>query len=108
MKNETIQEALGLDSSFTDLIKDLLDQKFGELERISDIIETSAEEVRNDDLGKVNAKLSTYEKKLVFLGMMIGARKVTSDMEGFFTTGIIGSIIKEQKKRKRKDDDDGE
>ena len=108
MKNETIQEALGLEESFPKLIKNLLDQKFEELERISDIMETAAEEVRNDDLGEVNVKLSTYEKKLVFLGMMIGARKVGNDVEGFLSSSILGSIIKEQKKKRKKDDEDGE
>jgi len=39
---------------------------------------------------------------------MIGARKVGNDMEGFLSSSILGSIIKEQKMKRKKDDEDGE
>ena len=94
MKNETITEALGINETFFKFAHDIVDEVWENEQRVSDIINKTAEEVRNYDLGEIDAKISDYEKKLILLGMIIGGKRARMELSDTLMGGLISHIKK--------------
>lgn len=74
MEKETISDALGLSAEWRDNTVDAVESCLGEVEKLSDVMETIAIVVKEDEFGDPGSKgydLTAYEKKLIYAGYMI-------------------------------------
>jgi hypothetical protein len=74
MGKETISDALGLSAEWRDNTVDAVESCIGEVEKLSDVMETIAIVVKEDEFGepgRTGYELTAYEKKLIYAGYMI-------------------------------------
>ena len=79
-KNQTITGGLGLKEGYFDVARDLVKKKLEDLDTISDALEAVAEEVRDEELGESNFRVSDYEKKLILSGFIMGCVRAEAEM----------------------------
>jgi hypothetical protein len=100
----SISEALKIEEGWLRKIEAFVTENWEKHETISDIMEETAIFVRDDEFGGVvNCNLSTYEKKLVLLGFMIGNMKAKSSIEEVHHN-LMMQMISEMIKRKGEED----
>jgi len=74
MEKETISDALGLSAEWRDNTVDAVESCISEVEKLSDVMETIAIVVKEDEFGepgRTGYELTAYEKKLIYAGYMI-------------------------------------
>ena len=79
-ENETITGGLGIKEEYFDIAKDRVIKKFKDLDTISDALESVAEEVRDEEFGDSNFRVSEYEKKLILSGFIMGCVRSEAHM----------------------------
>lgn len=80
-QNETITGGLGIkDEKYFDVSKDRVLAKLKELDTISEALEAVAEEVRDEEFGESNLRVSEYEKKLILSGFIMGCVRAEAQM----------------------------
>jgi hypothetical protein len=79
-KNQTITGGLGLSEGYFDKAKDLVLKKLKDLDTISDALEAVAEDIRDEELGEANFRVSDYEKKLILSGFVMGCVRSEAEM----------------------------
>ena len=104
----SITEALRIEEGWLQKTQEFLKENYEKYETISDIMEETALFVRSEEFGEdVNCKLSTYEKKLVMVGFMLGNMKAQSSLEAVHHSMMM-EMIAEMIKSKFKGNEDGE
>ena len=79
---ETITEGLGIgDDKYFDLTRERVTKKLESLKTLSDVLEQVAEEVRDEEFGESNFRISQYEKKLMLSGFMVGCVRAEAKMD---------------------------
>jgi len=79
-KNQTITGGLGIsDEGYFDKTTSRVKKKLQDLDTISDALESVAEEVRDEEFGESNLRVSEYEKKLILSGFIMGC--IRSEVE---------------------------
>ena len=74
---ETLPEALGLSQEWYDETTKRIEKDFGDItETISDYMVVEANNIREEEFGEVDVKLTNYEMKLVLVGYLIGLERV--------------------------------
>ena len=71
-ENQTITGGLGIKEEYFDIAKDRVLKKLKDLDTVSDALESVAEEVRDEEFGDSNFRVSEYEKKLILTGFIMG------------------------------------
>ena len=103
-EKETITEALGLKPLWKKeadkLILYLLDNR----EKISDIIEEFALDTKQDEFGDGDYELTSYEKKLILGGFIMGQTLLHRTMRGSATEALI-DLLSSTGKRSHLDND---
>ena len=79
-ENQTITGGLGIKEEYFDIAKDRVIKKFKDLDTISDALESVAEEVRDEEFGDSNFRVSEYEKKLILSGFIMGCVRSEAHM----------------------------
>lgn len=79
-ENETITGGLGIKEEYFDIAKDRVIKKLKDLDTISDALESVAEEVRDEEFGDSNFRVSEYEKKLILSGFIMGCVRSEAHM----------------------------
>jgi len=79
-ENETITEGLGIKEEYFDIAKERVLKKLKDLDTISDALESVAEEVRDEEFGDSNFRVSGYEKKLILSGFIMGCVRAEAHM----------------------------
>ncbi len=77
-KNQTVTGGLGLEESFFESAKEIVVGKLKEYDTISEALEAAAEDVRDEELGESNFRVSDYEKKLILAGFIMGCVRTES------------------------------
>lgn len=81
-KQETITEGLGIgDDKYFDLTRERVTKKLESLKTLSDVLEQVAEEVRDEEFGESNFRISQYEKKLMLSGFLVGCVRAEAKMD---------------------------
>lgn len=70
--SDKLNEALGLSMEAFDSTVGAVTQAFEDHTQISEMLKAAAEQVREDELGRVNTDMTTYEKRLILAGMFLG------------------------------------
>jgi hypothetical protein len=78
-----------MEENFVVFLNSLVDNHWENNDTISEVLEKSGKDLREEVLGEVRAPLSLYEKKLIFLGMMIGSKRTMANL-----SGSLGSIFR--------------
>lgn len=91
-KNITISEGLGVTEEFFEMALDIAANSINTNNLLSDAIMETALSVREEDLGECNTDLSSYEKKLVLTGFILGLKKIERDQEMIMKNSIMGII----------------
>jgi len=74
---KTLPEALGLSQEWYDETTKRIEKDFGDItETISDYMVVEANNIREEEFGEVDVKLTNYEMKLVLVGYLIGLERV--------------------------------
>lgn len=81
-KDQTITGGLGLEDGYFEQAKDKVLKKLKDLDTISDALEAVAEEVRDDEFGESNIRVSDYEKKLILSGFVMGCVRTETHLKG--------------------------
>jgi hypothetical protein len=79
-KTQTVTEGLGLEEAFFEAAKEIVVGKLKEYDTISEALEAAAEDVRDEELGESNFRVSDYEKKLILSGFIMGCVRTESMM----------------------------
>ena len=79
-ENETITGGLGIKEEYFDIAKDRVIKKLKDLDTVSDALESVAEEVRDEEFGDSNFRVSEYEKKLILSGFIMGCVRSEAHM----------------------------
>ena len=79
-ENETITGGLGIKEEYFDIAKDRVLKKLKDLDTVSDALESVAEEVRDEEFGDSNFRVSEYEKKLILSGFIMGCVRSEAHM----------------------------
>jgi len=100
----SITEALKIEEGWLQKTEQFLRDNYEKHETISDIMEETALFVRSEEFGEdVDCKLSTYEKKLVMMGFMLGNFKHRSNLEEMHHSMMM-EVIAQMIKSKFKED----
>jgi len=79
--NETITGGLGIqDEKYFDAARERVVSKLKDLDTISEALEAVAEEVRDEEFGESNLRVSDYEKKLILSGFIMGCVRAEAQM----------------------------
>lgn len=78
-ENQTITGGLGIQEGYFETASNRVKKKLQDLDTISDALEAVAEEVRDEEFGESNLRVSDYEKKLILTGFIMGC--VRSEVE---------------------------
>ena len=68
---ESIGEALGIGRDWANQTGDKVEETFAVAEKLSDIMEVLAIDIKQEEFGEGNYELTAYEKKLVYAGYLI-------------------------------------
>ncbi len=79
-KTQTVTGGLGLEEAFFEAAKEIVVGKLKEYDTISEALEAAAEDVRDEELGESNFRVSDYEKKLILAGFIMGCVRTESMM----------------------------
>ena len=79
-KTQTVTGGLGLEEAFFEAAKEIVVGKLKEYDTISEALEAAAEDVRDNELGESNFRVSDYEKKLILSGFIMGCVRTESAM----------------------------
>ena len=79
-ENETITGGLGIKEEYFDIAKERVLKKLKDLDTVSDALESVAEEVRDEEFGDSNFRVSEYEKKLILSGFIMGCVRSEAHM----------------------------
>jgi hypothetical protein len=79
-KNETITEGLGIRKGYFEVAQERVIKKLKDLDTISDALEAVAEEIRDEEFGESNLRVSDYEKKLILSGFIMGCARSEAHM----------------------------
>lgn len=77
---ETITGGLGLREEFFKKAQELVLDKLRNYDTISDALESTAEVLRDEELGESNLRVSDYEKKLILSGFVMGTIRAEAEM----------------------------
>jgi hypothetical protein len=100
----SITEALKIEEGWLQKTEQFLKDNYEKHETVSDIMEETALFVRSEEFGEdVDCKLSTYEKKLVMMGFMLGNFKQRSNLEEMHHSMMM-EVIAQMIKSKFKED----
>ena len=88
-KDQSLTEALGMEDDFLVFLNSLVDNHWERNDTLSDVLEKSGKDLREEVLGDVKVPLSLYEKKLIFLGMVIGSKRAMANL-----SSSLGSIFR--------------
>ena len=91
-KDITISEGLGVTEEFFEKALDIASESINTNDLLSDAIIETALSVREEDLGECNTDLSSYEKKLVLTGFILGLKKIERDQEMIMKNSIMGIV----------------
>lgn len=104
----SITEALKIEEGWLQKTESFLKENYEKFETISEIMEETALFVRAEEFGEdVNCQLSTYEKKLVMMGFMLGNMKAKTSLEEMHHSMMM-EMISQMIKGKLNDSEDGE
>lgn len=78
-KTQTITGGLGLNENFFNEAEEIVKENLEKYETISDALAATAAEVRDGELGEVNLKITTYERKLVLAGFVMGCIRTSAE-----------------------------
>lgn len=82
---ESVNEAMGISDTWKDTTLDFIVDEIVASERVSDVIETLLHDIKEEEFGEGKYELTTYEKKLLFAGMLLqqslSSLKKSSSME---------------------------
>jgi len=70
-ERETVNEAMGISDTWKDTTLDFIVDEIAASERVSDVIETLLHDIKEEEFGEGKYELTTYEKKLLFAGMLL-------------------------------------
>jgi hypothetical protein len=78
--NETITGGLGIQEGYFEASKERVIKKLKDLDTISEALEAVAEEIRDEEFGESNLRVSDYEKKLILSGFVMGCVRSENHM----------------------------
>lgn len=78
--NETITGGLGIREEYFETASNRAKKKLQDLDTISEALEAVAEEIRDEEFGESNLRVSDYEKKLVLSGFIMGCLRAEAQM----------------------------
>jgi len=70
-ERESVNEAMGISDTWKDTTLDFIVDEIAVSERVSDVIETLLHDIKEEEFGEGKYDLTTYEKKLLFAGMLL-------------------------------------
>jgi hypothetical protein len=79
-KNQTITGGLGIREGYFEVAQERVVKKLKDLDTISDALEAVAEEIRDEEFGESNLRVSDYEKKLILSGFIMGCVRSEAQM----------------------------
>ena len=79
-KNQTITGGLGIQEGYFEAAQERVVKKLKDLDTISDALEAVAEEIRDEEFGESNLRVSDYEKKLILTGFIMGCVRSEAHM----------------------------
>lgn len=90
---KTLPQALGLSQEWYDETNKRIEKDFGDItETISDYMVVEANNIRDEEFGEVDVKLTKYEMKLVLVGYLIGLERAKmNNPMGAFIQHILES-----------------
>lgn len=97
MKNkETITEALGLDEKWLEEFTPKATDYWNQNDRISDALQEIASDIKDEEFG-CNIQLSSYEKKLILAGFILGRETASAEISKKINSvsglmGLLGAI----------------
>lgn len=106
-QNTTITSGLGLKEDYFDFLVKTVEERWKNSETISDVMLSSASDVKYEEFEVTDTSLSNYEKKLVLLGMVIGLEKLSLDMKNKHLE-MLGDLFKDIFSEYLKDSNEGE
>ena len=68
---ESVNEAMGISDAWKDATVDFIVDEIAEREKVSDVIESLLLDIKEEEFGEGNYETTTYEKKLLFAGMLL-------------------------------------
>jgi hypothetical protein len=74
-KPMTITEGMEIESDFFEKSQNRVKELWGKHSLLSDLLLALAQETRDEALGKIEAPITSYEKKLILAGFMVGIVK---------------------------------
>lgn len=70
-ERESVNEAMGISDTWKDTTRNFIVDEIAVSERVSDVIETLLHDIKEEEFGEGKYELTTYEKKLLFAGMLL-------------------------------------
>jgi hypothetical protein len=70
-EKESVNEAMGISDTWKDATVEFIVDEIGEKEKVSDVIESLLIDIKEEEFGEGNYQTTTYEKKLLFAGMLL-------------------------------------
>jgi organic radical activating enzyme len=93
-KNSTITSGLGLKEEYFEHLIETVGNKWKQCETVSDLMISSASEIKYEEFEVNDNHLSDYEKKLVLLGMVIGLEQITQEIKSN-QAELMGNLFKD-------------
>ncbi len=107
-KNQTITEGLGIREDYFKVAQERVIKKLKDLDTVSDMLESVAEEIRDEELGETNLRVSDYEKKLILSGFIMGCVRSEAEMSHKLEElKMIMSLMAISKQVSTRKDEDG-
>lgn len=94
----TITGGLGIEEKFFEQGQEMVMKAFTRTDTISDMLEELAKDVRDESLGKMEAPITSYEKKLALAGFLAGILRERANSAGQEEAqkrilGLLGGLL---------------
>lgn len=94
----TITGGLGLEEKFFEEGQNMVKEAYMRTDTVSEMLEELAKDVRDESLGKMEAPITSYEKKLVFVGFLSGILREKANSAGQEEVqkrilGLLGGLL---------------
>lgn len=100
----SITEALGIQEGWFEEMKQIAESAIEELDEVSGILDRVGKEIREEDLGYSEGKLSVYEKKLLMAGYTIGSMAQANNVRGLMMLRDLANLMSKLKPQQESED----